>query len=89
MQFREATESDAEAIAATFDGNNALPLEPRVRAVFLQSLFDHANIGGFDGVFTSGESLLALRRTLKEVALPVVGEALRDVLITELLRQES
>jgi hypothetical protein len=32
MQFREATESDAEAIAATFDGNNALPLEPRVRA---------------------------------------------------------
>ena len=32
MQFREATESDVEAIAATFDGNNALPLEPRVRA---------------------------------------------------------
>lgn len=32
MQFREAAESDAEAIAATFDGNNALPLEPRVRA---------------------------------------------------------
>jgi DNA-binding CsgD family transcriptional regulator len=32
MQFREATEADAEAIAATFDGNNALPLEPRVRA---------------------------------------------------------
>jgi DNA-binding CsgD family transcriptional regulator len=33
MHFREATESDAEAIAATFDGSNALPLEPRVRAV--------------------------------------------------------
>jgi DNA-binding CsgD family transcriptional regulator len=32
VQFREATEADAEAIAATFDGNNALPLEPRVRA---------------------------------------------------------
>ena len=26
MQFREATESDAEAIAATFDGNNAIIL---------------------------------------------------------------
>jgi hypothetical protein len=32
MQFREATASDAEAITATFDDNNALPLEPRVRA---------------------------------------------------------
>jgi DNA-binding CsgD family transcriptional regulator len=31
MRFREATESDIPAIAATFDGRNALPLEPRVR----------------------------------------------------------
>ena len=31
MRFRAATESDVEAIAATFDGRNALPLEPRVR----------------------------------------------------------
>ena len=32
MRFRTATESDIAAIAATFDGRNALPLEPRVRA---------------------------------------------------------
>ena len=32
MRFREAIESDIPAIAATFDGRNALPLEPHVRA---------------------------------------------------------
>ncbi len=31
MQFREATNFDIPAVAATFDGRNALPLEPRVR----------------------------------------------------------
>jgi len=31
MRIRAATESDIEAIAATFDGRNALPLEPLVR----------------------------------------------------------
>jgi hypothetical protein len=63
--------------------------EPRLRAVFLQLLFDHANIGGFDGIFTSGEALLALRRTLVEAARVEVGAEVHDVLITELLRQES
>jgi DNA-binding NarL/FixJ family response regulator len=32
MRIRAATESDIEAIAATLDGRNSLPLEPRVRA---------------------------------------------------------
>ena len=32
MRFREATESDISAVAATFDDRNALPLDPRVRA---------------------------------------------------------
>jgi DNA-binding NarL/FixJ family response regulator len=31
MRFREANAADAPAIAATFDGRNALPLAPRVR----------------------------------------------------------
>jgi DNA-binding CsgD family transcriptional regulator len=31
MRFREATNFDLPAIAATFDGRNALPLEPRLR----------------------------------------------------------
>lgn len=63
--------------------------EPRLRAVFLQVLFDHANIGGFDGVFTSGEALLALRRTLREAAQSELGPKVHDVLITELMRQAS
>ncbi|MCC5972236.1 MAG: flagellar basal body-associated FliL family protein [Pararhodobacter sp.] len=63
--------------------------EARLRAVLLQVMFDHANIGGFEGVFTSGEALLALRRTLREAAREEIGAALHDVLITELLRQEN
>jgi len=63
--------------------------EPRLRAIFLQLLFDHANLGGFDGVFTSGEALLSLRRTLREAARAEIGPELYDVLITDLLRQES
>jgi flagellar protein FliL len=63
--------------------------EPRLRSVFLQVLFDHANRGGFDGVFTGGEVLIALRRALREAARTEFGPALHDVLITEILRQES
>lgn len=63
--------------------------EPRLRAIFLQLLFDHANLGGFEGMFTSGEALLGLRRTLREAARSEIGPQLHDVLITELLRQES
>ncbi len=63
--------------------------EARLRSLFLQRLFDHANIGGFDGVFTSGEALLALRRSLRDAARGLLGPSVHDVLITELLRQES
>jgi len=63
--------------------------EARLRAVLLQVMFDHANTGGFEGVFTSGEALLLLRRTLREAARAEIGTAVHDVLITELLRQES
>lgn len=63
--------------------------EPRLRAVFLQMLFDHANIGGFDGVFTSGEALLTLRRSLREAAQLELGPVVHDVLITELMRQSN
>lgn len=63
--------------------------EARLRAVFLQVLFDHANLGGFDGVFTSGEALLGLRRTLLEAARLELGRHVHDVLVTELMRQES
>jgi len=63
--------------------------EARLRAVLLQLLFDHANIGGFNGLFTSGEALLSLRRILREAARRELGPQVTDVLITELLRQEN
>jgi flagellar protein FliL len=63
--------------------------EARMRSIFLQALFDHSNLGGFEGVYTSGEALLTLRRTLREAARAELGDVVHDVLITEILRQES
>lgn len=63
--------------------------EPKIRDSFLQVMFDHANIGGFDGSFTDAEMLSQLRRALQEVAERDLGEgAVRDVLITEIARQD-
>jgi hypothetical protein len=63
--------------------------EPRLRALFLQQLFDYANLGGFDGVFTNGEQLLGLRRSLTEAARGVFGPMVHEVLLVDLLRQET
>ena len=60
-----------------------------VRDVFLQVLFDHANTGGFSGSFTDGANLVFLRTSLKEAAVLVMGSAVRDVLITDIARQDS
>ncbi len=63
--------------------------EPKIRDVFLQVLFDHANTGGFRGSFTDGSNLVLLRRALKEKAVGVLGDLVTDVLITEIARQDS
>jgi hypothetical protein len=63
--------------------------EPKLRDVFLQVLFDHANVGGFSGSFTDGSNLVVLRTTLKEAAALVLGTTVRDVLITDIARQDS
>jgi flagellar protein FliL len=63
--------------------------EPKLRDVFLQVLFDHANVGGFSGSFTDGSNLVVLRTSLRESAVEVLGDALRDVLITDIARQDS
>lgn len=62
--------------------------EPKLRDGFLQVLFDHANMGGFDGEFTSANNMDVLRMSLSEVAKRVVGEAANSVLITEIARQD-
>ena len=63
--------------------------EPKLRDVFLQQFFDHANIGGFEGAFTAGERMGILRSALLDVARSVLGPDVRDVLITEIARQDA
>ena len=63
--------------------------EPKLRDSFLQILFDHANIGGFEGNFTDAQVLGRLRAALKEVAERDLGKDIaRDVLIVEIARQD-
>jgi len=63
--------------------------EPKLRDAFLQVLFDHANVGGFSGSFTDGSNLVVLRTSLKEAASLVLGTVVKDVLITDIARQDS
>lgn len=63
---------------------------PRLRDAFLQVLFDHANIGGFQGAFTAQNNLALLRRALLEAAQQRLGpDVVFEVLITDLLRTGS
>lgn len=63
--------------------------EPKLRDVFLQVLFDHANIGGFEGPFTAGDRMDILRSALLDAARSVLGSDVKDVLITEIARQDT
>ncbi|WP_407493740.1 flagellar basal body-associated protein FliL [Pseudooceanicola sp. MF1-13] len=63
--------------------------EPKLRDVFLQEMFDHANQGGFQGAFTNSNTLDVLRNSLKEAGSHVMGDQLLDVLITDIARQDS
>jgi flagellar FliL protein len=63
--------------------------EPKLRDAFLQVLFDHANMGGFNGSFTDGSNLIVLRTSLKEAAAMVLGTTVTDILITDIARQDS
>ncbi len=62
--------------------------EPKLRDSFLQVLFDHANMGGFEGAFTNANNLDVLRAALREVAQKDMGEGVSDVLILEIARQD-
>lgn len=63
--------------------------EPKLRDAFLQVLFDHANIGGFSGTFTTGDRMRVLRGALMDAARAVLGPDVSDVLITEIARQDT
>lgn len=63
-------------------------VEPRLRDGLLQVLFNHANVGGFSGNFTSSSNMRTLRRDLLTSAREVLGESALDVLILDILRQD-
>jgi flagellar protein FliL len=63
--------------------------EPKLRDAFLQVMFDHANAGGFDGSFTDSANMIALRKALLEIAQQVLGVKAMDVLITDIVRQDT
>lgn len=63
--------------------------EPKIRDEFLQVMFNHANSGGFDGVFTDTSKLTILRRALLEVATGILENKVHDVLISNIVRQDQ
>lgn len=63
--------------------------EPKLRDTFLQVLFDHANMGGFDGAFTRPENLDVLRGSLFDVAKQAMGDQVHAVLISDIARQDT
>ena len=63
--------------------------EPKLRDRFLQVMFDHANTGGFSGNFTSGTNMRALRNELLRAAQDVSGDRVTDVLVIDIVRQDS
>ncbi|MGB5870725.1 MAG: flagellar basal body-associated FliL family protein [Albidovulum sp.] len=64
-------------------------IEPKLRDGFLQVLFDHANAGGFDGTFTNSNNMDVLRMALTEVARQSLGRMVSDILIVDIVRQDS
>ncbi len=63
--------------------------EPKLRDVFLQVLFNHANAGGFRGSFTDSANLVPLRMALFEAAVGVLPNVVTDVLIGDIVRQDG
>jgi len=62
--------------------------EPKLRDALLQVMFDHANMGGFTGNFTDGNTLDVLRAALTESARGVLGKAVKGILIVDIARQD-
>ena len=62
--------------------------EPKLRDAFLQVLFEHANLGGFEGNFTSNSNMRILRDALRSAARDSIGPEASDVLILEMVRQD-
>lgn len=63
--------------------------EPKIRDTLLQVLFDHANAGGFEGEFTETAKMEDLRSALTEATRTILGDIVKQVLISDIARQDS
>ncbi len=70
-------------------GPQIYAIEPKMRDVFLQVLFNHANIGGFEGNFTASDKMQLLRDALLESAKRLLDTTVSDVLISDIVRQDA
>lgn len=68
--------------------NEVFAREPKLRDAFLRVLFEHERSGGFTGIFTDARVMAELRGSLRQAAKAVLGGALNDVLVTDILRQD-
>ena len=64
-------------------------IEPRLRDIFLQELFDHANTGGFEGIFTATANMRILRNALFRAVDQALPGLVTDVLIVDIVRQDN
>ena len=71
------------------EGPKVFEREPKLRDALLQTLFNHANAGGFKGSFTDPLAMEALRTALLETARSVMGAAVGSILITDIVRQDA
>ena len=62
--------------------------EPKLRDALLQVMFDHANMGGFAGNFTDGNTLDVLRAALTDSARGILGNSVAGILIVDIARQD-
>lgn len=73
----------------TGSGEEVFAAEPKLRDSFLQVLFDYANAEGFNGAFTQSGRMERLRKALLEPARRILGPAVGDVLIVDIVRQDT
>jgi flagellar basal body-associated protein FliL len=63
--------------------------EPKVRDALLRTLFEHAYTGGFHGDFTAAHVMRELRKNLVTAVRKIAGPEVRDVLVTDIMRQDQ
>lgn len=61
--------------------------EPLLRDGFMEALFLHGSLGGFEGDFTEPQAMIRLRRRLDDMAARSLGDPKARALIVSMARQ--